>query len=366
VLLCVRVLERPVERVAAGREYGPAMAGATGHEAAATLVAAARELAAAFDGGGRLLVTGTGRALHDARHVAVEFLHPVIVGRRALPAAVGEPALGSRDVGMVVAYGGARAGGPVDIVFADHAVPTARHVVALPPADGADDHAAKEAALVSYHLLWELTHLFLDGGVSTGGGSDALDALYPMIAAGRDRPAFVTEAVASTAHKLDETATLRAAALSDHAGRIADAARLIAGAETVFTFGNGGSATDAADLAYALGPKGWAHSDDGATVTALANDVSFDVVFARQLATLARPGDVVVALSTSGTSANVLAALAEAQRLGLGTIGLAGYDGGAMGRADLDVCCVVASSSVHRIQETYVSLYDAMVRAASA
>jgi D-sedoheptulose 7-phosphate isomerase len=79
---------------------------------------------------------------------------------------------------------------------------------------------------------------------------------------------------------------------------------------------------------------------------------------------LARPGDVVVALSTSGTSANVLAGLAEAQRLGLGTIGLAGYDGGSMARAGLDVCCVVASSSVHRIQETYVSLYDAMVRAA--
>ena len=110
----------------------------------------------------------------------------------------------------------------------------------------------------------------------------------------------------------------------------------------MFTFGNGGSATDAADLAHALGPKGWALSDDVATVTALANDVSFDVVFARQLATLARPGDAVVALSTSGTSANVLAGLAEAQRLGLGTIGLRRLRRRVRWRgAGLDVCCVV-------------------------
>ena len=341
------------------------MAGASGREAAATLVAAAGELAAAFDDGGRLLVSGTGRALTDARHVAVEFLHPVIVGKRALPAAVGVAAPGSRDVAMVIAYGGAAVEGPVDIAFADHAVTLARHVVALPAGDGSDDHEAKEAALVSYHLLWELVHLFLDAGVATGGGSDALDALYPMISAGRGSPQLVADAVASTAQKLADTAALRTASLSAHAERIVAGAELIAGAETVFTFGNGGSATDAADLAHALGPKGWALSDDVATVTALANDVSFDVVFARQLATLARTGDVVVALSTSGTSANVLAGLAEAQRLGLRTIGLAGYDGGSMARAGLDVCCVVASSSVHRIQETYVSLYDAMVRAAA-
>ena len=72
------------------------MAGATGHEAAATLVAAAGELAAAFDDGGRLLVSGTGRALTDARHVAVEFLHPVIVGKRALPGCRGRAARRSR------------------------------------------------------------------------------------------------------------------------------------------------------------------------------------------------------------------------------------------------------------------------------
>ena len=86
------------------------MAGATGHEAAATLVAAAGELAAAFDGGGRLLVSGTGRALTDARHVAVEFLHPVIVGKRALPAAVGR----RRPVRATSPWSSRYGGAPVD------------------------------------------------------------------------------------------------------------------------------------------------------------------------------------------------------------------------------------------------------------
>jgi phosphoheptose isomerase len=68
-------------------------------------------------------------------------------------------------------------------------------------------------------------------------------------------------------------------------------------------------------------------------VTALSNDVGFEVVFARQLAAFARPGDVAVGLSTSGGSANVLAAFAEARRLGLVTVGFAGYDGGRMAEA---------------------------------
>jgi len=330
-------------------------------EHAVALVAAARELAGAFDRGGRLLTIGEGRALADARHVAVEFLHPVIVGKRALPAAVGIERAGPHDIVMGIGYGGSRLDGPVDIAIADRDVPGARHLLRLP---GDDAFAAKEAALVAYHVLWELVHVFLDDGVDAA-GAEHLDELYPMIyqqgSAARDD---LAPAVASTEQKLAETAALRAASLVANDLSIGVAAGCIAAAATVFTFGNGGSATDAADLAWALGPKGWALCDDVATVTALANDVSFDVVFARQLATLARPGDAVVALSTSGTSTNVMAGVSEAQRLGLAMIGFAGYDGGAMASAGLDACCVVASTSVHRIQESYVTLYDEVVRRA--
>ncbi|CAN5485419.1 hypothetical protein BH18ACT3_BH18ACT3_24270 [soil metagenome] len=329
---------------------------------APALVSAAIDLAGAFDRGGRLLVTGEGRALADARHVAVEFLHPVIVGKRALPAAVGDHRAGPDDIVMAIGYGGSSITGPVDIAIADHPVPDARHVIEL-PAD--DPFAAKEAALVSYHVMWELVHLFLDETVTDGGGAGGLDALYPMIyKSGSGSDGMVAAATASTEQKLAETSILRASSLADNETQIAAAAGVLTAAPTVFTFGNGGSATDAADLAWALGPKGWALSDDVATVTALANDVSFDVVFARQLATLARPGDAVVALSTSGTSTNVTAGVREAQRLGLATIGLAGYDGGEMASAGLDACCVVRSNSVHRIQESYVTLYDEMVRRA--
>jgi D-sedoheptulose 7-phosphate isomerase len=331
---------------------------------APALVRAAIDLAAAFDRRGRLLTMGEGRALADARHVAVEFLHPVIVGKRALPAAVGAQRVGPNDIVMAISYGGSRITGPVDIAITDHPVAGARHVIELP----AGDHfAAKEAALVAYHVMWELVHVFLENGVNGDTGSDDLDALYPMISTrGPTADDMMASAVQSTEAKLAETARVRASALVANDALISVAADLIAAAPTVFTFGNGGSATDATDLAWALGPKGWALSDDVATVTALANDVSFDVVFARQLATVARPGDAVIALSTSGTSANVIAGLREAQRLGLATIGFAGYDGGAMAEAGLDACCVVRSTSVHRIQESYVALYNEMVRRARA
>ena len=329
---------------------------------AAALVAAARDLAETFDRGGRLFAIGTGRALEDARHIAVEFLHPVIVGKRALPAVVGAERAGDDDLVLGVAYGGSALDGPVGIAIADHPVAGADHLIELP---SDDSFAAKEAALVSYHVLWELVHLFLESGASATRTDSAFDDLYPMLyRGGGDADRVAAAAQTSTEEKLAETSALRATTLTDNDHALTRAAALIADAPTVFTFGNGGSATDAADLAWALAPKGQALADDVATVTALANDVGFDVVFARQLATLARPGDAAVALSTSGTSSNVTAALAEAQRGGLATIGFAGYDGGAMAEAGLDACCVVRSTSVHRIQESYVTLYDEMVRRA--
>lgn len=330
---------------------------------ASALVAAAIDLAGAFDRGGRLLAVGAGRGVADARHVAVEFLHPVIVGKRALPAAVGADRVGPDDVVVGIAYGGAAVVGPVDIAITDQPVPRARHLIELPRDQ---PYAAKEAALAAYHVLWELVHLFLQDGPSGGAGGGDLDALYPMLSSGASsKEATIAAAVESTELKLADTTVLRAQSLAENDAQVDVAANLLAAAPTVFTFGNGGSASDADDLALALAPKGWSLTGDVATVTALANDVSFDVVFARQLVTLARPGDAVVALSTSGTSPNILAGLRQAKQLGLGTIGLAGYDGGDMAAADLDVCCVVRSTSIHRIQESYVTLYDEMLRRAA-
>jgi D-sedoheptulose 7-phosphate isomerase len=100
---------------------------------------------------------------------------------------------------------------------------------------------------------------------------------------------------------------------------------------------------------------------DVAVVTALSNDVGFEVVFARQLAAFARPGDVAVGLSTSGGSANVLQGFAEARRRGLVTVGFAGYDGGRMAAAGtIDHLFVVPSSSVHRIQEAQTTTYHVL------
>lgn len=96
---------------------------------------------------------------------------------------------------------------------------------------------------------------------------------------------------------------------------------------------------------------------DQAILTALGNDVGFELVFARQLIARARTGDIAIAMSTSGNSPNLLTALAEARRRGLYTVGFAGYDGGAFAdNPDVDACFVVRSQSVHRIQESQALL----------
>jgi D-sedoheptulose 7-phosphate isomerase len=96
---------------------------------------------------------------------------------------------------------------------------------------------------------------------------------------------------------------------------------------------------------------------DQAIVTALGNDVGFELVFARQLIARAKTGDIAIAMSTSGNSPNLLTALAEARQRGLYTVGFAGYDGGAFAdNPNVDVCFIVRSQSVHRIQESQALL----------
>jgi D-sedoheptulose 7-phosphate isomerase len=99
-------------------------------------------------------------------------------------------------------------------------------------------------------------------------------------------------------------------------------------------------------------------------VTAVANDVSFADAYSRQIIALGRPGDVLLVISTSGNSDNLIHACSTARRMKLATICFAGGDGGKMAQLQaerlVDVCLTVPTDSIHRIQETHVTLYHAM------
>ena len=139
-------------------------------------------------------------------------------------------------------------------------------------------------------------------------------------------------------------------------------------------FGNGGSAADcqhvAAELVGTFEREGVALAAialtvDTSTLTALANDYGVESIFARQVEALGRGGDVVLALSTSGDSANVLAGVDAARSLGLRTIALTGREGGALrGRCDLALC--VPSTRTARIQEAHIAICHAICEVVEA
>ena len=157
------------------------------------------------------------------------------------------------------------------------------------------------------------------------------------------------------------------AGLLERADEIAAAGDLLveslAAGGTVFFVGNGGSAADAQHLATELVGRfeednrlpALALTTDTSALTALANDFGFDEVFSRQVEALVRPGDALVALSTSGNSPNVLAAIRQARENGARVLGLAGRDGGEMART-CDLCLVVPSRRTSRIQECHITL----------
>ncbi|MBV8985865.1 MAG: SIS domain-containing protein [Acidimicrobiia bacterium] len=200
----------------------------------------------------------------------------------------------------------------------------------------------------------------------------SVESLYPFLYDGAGDAAAVREqAVRSTAHKAAEILELRKRVLASSAADLercaASMAAAFAAGGRLFAFGNGGSSTDAQALVRLFTrPHGGQAvpavclTDDVAIVTALANDVGFDNVFARQVSAFARAGDVAVGVSTSGGSENVVRALDAARRLGAITVGLAGYDGGAMAGGTVDHLFVVPSDSVHRIQEAQTTLYHVL------
>jgi D-sedoheptulose 7-phosphate isomerase len=205
-------------------------------------------------------------------------------------------------------------------------------------------------------------------------GGEAMESLYPFLYSDKsDLPAVLGQVRASTLAKIEEIAELRRVVGARDGARITEcarqaAARFAAGGR-LFAFGNGGSATDAAQLATLfLNPGGDARplpafglASDLSVVTALCNDVGVDVVFARQLAAFCGWNDIAVGLSTSGNSANLVRAFDEASRRGMLTIGLAGYDGGKMAELDsIDYLFIAPSESIHRIQEAQTTVYQVL------
>ena len=365
-------------------------------------------MAERFARGGRLLAVGaTPAARSDARHVSVEFVHPVIVGKRALPAlalsAEGGPAelqmrmiaepddiaigFGLGDPGgeeVAAALAEAHGRGCLTIGFPpaiDEPGP-AHPLDWVFPAPGEDGAVRQEVVETLYHVLWELVHVFFDHrGLLEGRQSrttheaGASSFLYPFLSEGEtDLEQVVADVRSSVLLKSEEIGALREATLAANAETLiaaADAARARLGeGAKVFVLGNGGSATDAMDLVADLRGDGDGRltarraidlTEDAPIITAVANDVGVEKVFQRQLIALGGPGDVLVAFSTSGGSENLIEALAEARRNGIETIAMVGYDGGRIaGERLADHVVVTRSQNIPRIQEAQASAYHAL------
>jgi D-sedoheptulose 7-phosphate isomerase len=322
-------------------------------------------LAERFVAGGRLLAVGASpQDRSDARHVAVEFVHPVIVGKRALPALAlrrDQLALQAERGDAVIAFG-AEAGGPPGCLTIGFAAGTADWVF-VPPA--ADPFVRQELVETLYHVLWETVLVFLDQLGSSDSGAGRSSFLDPCLdRRGADLDSVLADVAASVRIKACEIGDLRERTVGDgtelEAAATALRERLEAGGR-LLAFGNGGSATDAMDVVADLESAGRRALDltaDPAILTALANDIGPDVLFQRQLIAHGRDTDVALAFSTSGGSGNILLALEEARRRGLATIAVVGYDGGTIASERLADHVVVAPSQyVPRIQEAQATAY---------
>jgi len=176
-----------------------------------------------------------------------------------------------------------------------------------------------------------------------------------------DRDRVVNDAFADTIALHQRVQREGQAAISAAADALRQALR---DGRTVLVCGNGGSAADAQHFAAELvgrftrERRAWpalALTTDSSALTAIGNDYGFDRVFSRQVEAHGQPGDVLIGISTSGGSPNVLAAVETARARGLVTIGLTGRDGGALGRA-VDVHLNVPSPSTARTQEVHITL----------
>jgi D-sedoheptulose 7-phosphate isomerase len=385
------------------------------------LARACHAMAERFARGGRILAFGFGAAATDASHISVEFVHPVIVGKRALPAIAlpndGPTSLGlaAEDMASVFARQIDALGQPEDIAIGlvlspdDASEPAvaagikqaaARGMMTIVLAgpgshvrtreadwlftcDDRDPFVVQEVHETGYHMLWELVHVFFEhkgllvgrdaGPVHDAGASGFL---YPFLAeAETNLDAVLSEVQGSVLKKAEDVIEIRAAGARADPSNLATAARVMterfAAGGKLLAFGNGGSATDAQDFVTDLmaPPPGLrprpalSLTNEEAVVTAVGNDVGFDNVYARQVIAFGKPGDMAFAISTSGGSRNVLAALEEARRRKMTCFGLAGYGGGPMvARGLVDHCVTIDYEYIPRIQEAQASEYHILRR----
>lgn len=367
-------------------------------------------MARRFIRGGRLIAFGVGPAATDAQHVSVEFVHPVIVGKRALPAlalpndAASTSGMALSDPSGFLAQQLSLAAVPDDIVLGmvhgrqdpgDQAVKAALEqarslgmlAIFLRGAGAASDDSENVYSVPSddqfivqevhetlYHVLWELVHVFFEhkGLLQDRPKGPAHDSgrssfLYPFLAEAETDPGPVLSQIsASILQKSEDIIAMRNGSVQE--AELVTTAQLIAdrinGGGKILVFGNGGSATDAQDFCVDLvapidGMRpvpAISLTNDAAVVTAVGNDVGFDNIFARQVIAYGKAGDVAVAISTSGGSRNVLAAVEEARQRGLLTVALAGYGGGRL--AELCDCAhTIEADYIPRIQEAQAPQY---------
>jgi D-sedoheptulose 7-phosphate isomerase len=233
-----------------------------------------------------------------------------------------------------------------------------------------------------YHVLWELVHVFFDHrGLLEGRNArpthdtGASSFLYPFLSEGEhDLDSVVADVRSSVLAKSRDVGALREQTLTENRDTLVAAAGALradldAGGR-LLALGNGGSATDAmdvvADFRHPPDPR-WARrraldlTEDAAILTAIANDIGTEAIFARQVIAHGREGDALLAISTSGNSSNVIAALAESRARGLSTLAMVGYDGGRVAAEGLaDYVIVTRSEHIPRIQEAQASAYHVL------
>src|SRR6202142_1407723 len=347
------------------------------------LAEACHEMSDRFLRGGRLLAFGQGPYATDAQHVSVEFVHPVIVGKRALPALdlsiLFRPWLDAilRPEDIVMGFGPPE-GDPEVWAALDSARERNAMTFALPGLEGSytippantDPFIQQELIELLYHTLWETVHVYFEHR-ELGHDVGEAEFLYPFLGREKQATGDATAEVANSIQmKVADDAKLRAQVAHEESEQIGNAVTAIAeklrrGGKLII-FGNGGSATDANDFAIdcVMPPAGFAAipaislSMEPANLSAIANDVGTELIFQRQLIAHAQPNDVAIAISTSGGSKNIVIALEEARKRNLLTVALLGYDGGEVLRRGLaDFPLIVRSDYIPRIQEVQASIY---------
>jgi len=356
-------------------------------------------MAERFARGGRLVAIGRSPAARsDVRHVAVEFVHPVIVGKRALPA-IGlsreggslpaQAELIAEPHDIAIAFGTDEPDGGETIEALAVAKGRGCQTIAFsrcgaewefePPSE--DPFVRQELAETLYHVLWELVHVFFEHrglleGREAGPVHDtgASSFLYPFLSEGETGLETVIEDVRSNVvMKADEVGKLRERTITGSRSALVEAAEALrsifeAGGKAL-VFGNGGSATDAMDLVADLraAPRGWQArpaldlTEDPSILTAIGNDIGVEAIFLRQVIAYGQEGDAAVAISTSGNSVNLIEALSEARKRKLVTVAFVGYDGGRIADEGLaDHVILTPSQHIPRIQEAQASAYHAL------